>query len=112
MHADRLKQCGVCGRKFTTSQARSKHEPTCKRSQQLPVGQPHASFRKLFPPAAILLLDLLCSLDTHDIPEIIFCRLRKDRTYGGSDGEVEHAAVPVADSLVNLLSDHQFEAAI
>jgi hypothetical protein len=57
-------------------------------------------------------LGLLCMLDTHDIPEIIFCRLRKDRTCWGSDGEVEHAAVPVAKSLADPLTDHQFEDAV
>jgi hypothetical protein len=78
---------------------------SAQRPQQLSV---HTSSQQLFPPAATLVSALLCTLDTHDIPEIIFCRLRKDRTYWGSDGEVEHVAVPVANSLADL-TDRQFE---
>jgi hypothetical protein len=119
-HADRLLLCKVCGEKKKTPQALSKHESTHRNTAitqrpQLPLSRPHASFRQfvqLFPPAATLLLGLLCMLDTHDIPEIIFCRLRKDRTCWGSDGGVEHAAVPVAKSLADPLTDHQFEDAV
>lgn len=83
-----------------------------QRPQQLSVGRPHISVVQLLPPAATLVLAILCTLDTHDIPEIIFCRLRKDRTCWGGDGEVEHVAVPVFKSLVDLLAGRQFDSVV
>lgn len=97
----RSSHCVRCGKEIKNPGALTNHERKC----QAPNINLSANFKQLSPLAARLLI-LLCMVGTDNVPEILFLRLRQPRVCWGSNGEIQHVALPV----VNVLDDsNQFE---